>query len=203
MNVNEITLPNEIVHRIDAIFSKDVKKTVEKTASFKANDFDLAKDIRHLLPELPESAEYQLKTLDPKSKETRHSAFHNMLGRLASQKAEFSEGFMRETYTKNLEVIDMAMVQLSAVKRSYLGSIAIGSEQYDLKPKSAVYRLSETYWADLHADYRLDVALVTPAKILFPVQNPLKPAYRQAPWSNKDKLDQLQNLDRLLNTFGF
>jgi hypothetical protein len=93
-------------------------------------------------------------------------------------------------------------MQLSATKRAYLGSVAIGNDQYLFAPGSAVYRLTETYWADWHGETRMDVNLLTPTKKLFTVVNPLKPSVSLKKMSNKEKLDQVENLDRLLRTFN-
>lgn len=204
MHLNEVNLPDELIGRIDTLFDSNDKHKVERPSMLEPHDFDLASDLRYLLPDLPESAEYKLKVPQYRSENgARSPEFRSLLGGIASRTVLLSDDFVRETYSRSLEVKDMAVDQLSVTKRVYLGSVAIGDEIYRFAPGSAVHRLTETYWADWHGDTRLDVIVLTPTKKLFPTTNPLKPSGPTKKWSNKEKLDQVENIDRLLRTFGY
>lgn len=197
-------MPDELLHRMDSLFGNPTKHVTETPDTLASYDSNVVQDLRHLLPNLPESAEYRLNLpQQPTGTERGNLGLQKILGKLVSKKVLLSDDFKRETFIRDLEIKEMAMVQLSAAKRAYIGSVAIGSELYRLPHDSAVYRLTETYWADWHGDTRLDVTVLSPNKEFFVADSGSRLSSQQRTLNNRERLGQLHNLDHLLQTFGF
>lgn len=193
-----LVLPDELFGRLDNLFEMSDEHSVEDLTTLEVLDTHLAKDLRYLIPALPEFAEYKLRLSQQKK-----TGLRRILGNFSTRRVVLSDDFKRETFTRHLEISEMAMIQLNATKRSYLGAIAVGDNRYSLEPGSAVYRLTETFWADWHGDRRLDVTVVSPTKKLLISERSLTPPGLQKSLNNQEKSEQLQNLDNLLLTFGY
>lgn len=201
MNIGHDVISDDFLNRINALFDESDTKISDDRSTLESFDFNLSRDLRELLPSLPDNAERNLRLPQKPEAGKRDKFIERLIGKLMFQYSELSEDFKRETMRRSLTINEMTMIRLSAEKRSFVGSIAVKGVNYALPPDSAIYRLTQTHWPDWHGSTYADIVVLSPSKRFYTYANHLSDAQGQSAFEPSKSL-QLESIDETIKYFG-